>query len=353
MINADIFYKICVYLFSSADIFRHNKHDMNFQKVIYSLVLCLLFLVPLHAKVTRFLSGNQADVQPTLAGPILNFGGGGTDVDPAIQWMIDKARGCTDCAAKVDVVVLRATGSNGYNAPILAMNGVDSVETLVITERKDALKQPIIATIQNAEVIFFAGGDQCDYVKFFKGTRIERAVESVYRKGGAIGGTSAGLAIQSDFVYDACTGSVVSSEALANPYHPLINFSYNFFNWNNLQTTLTDTHFSQRDRMGRLMAFLARQIKDGRSETALGIAVSEATSVVVDENGLAKVMGNTAYFVLADHLPETCEPNMPLSYSNFKIWKVTQGQTFDLRNRPTTGFYNISISNGVLSGNPY
>ncbi len=326
---------------------------MNFQKSIFLFILLLITTDSVQAKVTRFLSGNSADVQPTLAGPILNFGGGGTDVDPAIQWMIDKARGCTDCATKVDVVVLRATGSNGYNSAILAMNGVDSIETLVITERKDALKQPIVATIQSAEVIFFAGGDQCDYVKLFKGTRIERAVETVYQKGGAIGGTSAGLAIQSDFVYDACTGSVVSSSALANPYHSSINFSYNFFNWNSLQTTLTDTHFSQRDRMGRLMTFLARQIKDGRSQTALGIAVNEATSVVVDENGLAKVMGNTAYFVLANHLPEICEPNTPLSYSNYKIWKVTQGQTFDLRNRPTVGFYNISVDNGVLSGNPY
>jgi cyanophycinase len=328
--------------------------NMNIKKHSFIITLfLLLFSVSVQAKVTRFLSGNAADVQPILAGPILNFGGGGTDIDPAIQWMIDKARGCTDCASKVDVVVLRATGSNGYNAPILAMNGVDSVETLLITERKDALKQPVIATIQNAEVIFFAGGDQCDYVKLFKGTRIERAVKFVYQKGGAIGGTSAGLAIQSDFIYDACTGSVVSSEALANPYHPLINFSYNFFNWIHLHSTLTDMHFSQRDRMGRLMVFLARQIKDGISQTALGIAVNEATSVVIDENGLAKVMGNTAYFVLADHSPETCEPNTPLGYSNFKIWKITQGQTFDLRNRPTTGFYNISVNNGVLSGNPY
>jgi cyanophycinase len=337
--------RLCVY--------NRVMQNINSGKNMLLIALFLMAVVSAQAKVTRFLSGNSADAQPILAGPVLNFGGGGTDIDPAIQWMVDKARGCTDCASKVDVVVLRATGSNGYNASILAMNGVDSIETLVITERKDALKTPIIAAIQNAEVIFFAGGDQCDYVKLFKGTRIERAVESVYRKGGAIGGTSAGLAIQGDFVYDACTGSAVSSEALANPYHSSINFSYNFFNWNNLQTTLTDTHFSQRDRMGRLMVFLARQIKDGRSPTALGIAVSEATSVVVDENGLARVMGNTAYFVLADHTPETCEPNTTLSYSNYKIWKVTQNQTFDLRNRPTTGFYNISVNNGVLSGNPY
>ena len=326
---------------------------MNRRLTAVILVL-LAFAVAAEAKVTRYLTGNAADVQPTLTTATLNFGGGGTDVDPAIQWMIDKARGCTDCAAKVDVVVLRASGSNGYNAPIYAMNGVDSIETLVITDRRDALKSAVVAAIQNAEVIFFAGGDQCNYVKNFKGTAIERAVKSVYRRGGSIGGTSAGLAIQSEFVFDGCQGSTISAEALANPYHSTISFTYNFFAWNNLQTTLTETHFAQRDRMGRLLAFLARQIKDGRSTTAFGIAVNEATSVVVDENGTARVLGSgAAYFILADHAPEVCAAGQPLTYSNYKIWKVTPNQTFDLQNRPTTGFYQISVTNGVLSGNPY
>ena len=326
---------------------------MNRRLTAVILVL-LAFAVAAEAKVTRYLTGNAADVQPTLTTATLNFGGGGTDVDPAIQWMIDKARGCTDCAAKVDVVVLRASGSNGYNAPIYAMNGVDSIETLVITDRRDALKSAVVAAIQNAEVIFFAGGDQCNYVKNFKGTAIERAVKSVYRRGGSIGGTSAGLAIQSEFVFDGCQGSTISAEALANPYHSTISFTYNFFAWNNLQTTLTETHFAHRDRMGRLLAFLARQIKDGRSATAFGIAVNEATSIVVDENGLARVLGSgAAYFILADHAPETCIAGQPLTFSNFKIWKVSPNQTFDLQNRPTTGFYPISVTNGVLSANPY
>lgn len=327
---------------------------------IYStfvFILLFSFLVhPANGSITRYVSGNRNDVRPTLFGPVLDFGGGGADVDPAIQWMIDKVRGCSDCLTKVDVVILRATGSNGYNAPILAMNGVDSVETFVITDRKDALNQITVAAIQNAEVIFFAGGDQCDYVKLFAKTRIERAVESVYRKGGAVGGTSAGMAIQGENVYDSCTGSVTSSQALANPYHSAISFTNNFFNWNDLQWTLTDSHFFQRDRMGRLFAFLARQIKDGHSTTSLGVAVSETTSLVVDQEGIATVKGDgsgQAYLVLADHPPEICEPLTPLTYSGFKIWRLTENQTFNLRQRPTAGFYLISVTNGSLNANPY
>lgn len=324
----------------------------------WSLATALLFTAlmaqPASAKVTRYLTGNAANVNPTLAGPALDLGGGGTDVDAALQALIDKARGCTSCATKVDVVILRATGSNGYNDYIYAMNGVDSVETLVITRASDSNTTAVETTVKNAEVVFFAGGDQCNYKTLFKGTKVETAVESVYARGGGVGGTSAGLAIQGEFVYDACTASALSSDILANPYHRSATFTYDFFAWNDMGDVLTDSHFVARDRMGRLMGFLARQIQDGKSPTALGLGIDEVSSVVVDKNGLATVMGTgDAYFVLADHFPERCAAGQTLNYSNFKIWKVSPGQTFDLRNRPTTGFYQISVTNGVLSGNPY
>src|SRR3954469_14432997 len=227
-------------------------------KSVLSCLLLALLAIPAQAKVTRYLTGNAAVVVVPLAGPAHDFGGGGTDVDAALQWIIDQVRGCTSCSTKVDVVILRSSGSNGYNDYIYAMNGVDSVETLVITSARDADTTAVETTVRNAEVVFFAGGDQCDYVKYFKGTKVQSAVQYVYAKGGGVGGTSAGVAIQGDFTYDGCTGSAVSSDALANPYHRTISFTYDFFHWPNMQDTLTDDHFVTRDRMGRTLAFLAR-----------------------------------------------------------------------------------------------
>lgn len=318
------------------------------------LLLAAALTLPAQAKVTRYLTGNAGDVVISMAGPAHDFGGGGTDVDAAIQWMIDQVRGCTSCSTRVDVVILRSSGSNGYNDYIYAMNGVDSVETLVITRASDSNTASVQDTVRKAEVVFFAGGDQCDYVKYFKGTLVETAVEDVYARGGGVGGTSAGTAIQGEFTYDGCAGSAISADALANPYHRTVTFTYNFFNWANLQRTITDSHFVTRDRMGRTLAFLARQIQDGKAASALSIAVNEVTSVVVDRNGLATVMGDgPAYFILADHAPEVCQAGTPLTYSNFKIWKVLPGGTFNLQNRPTTGYYLRSVTNGVISSNPY
>jgi cyanophycinase len=327
---------------------------MNRGWTMLSGLALLLAGLPVEAKVTRYLTGNAADVSLALTGPSHDLGGGGLDVDAGIQGMIDQVRGCTNCTAKVDVVILRASGSNGYNDYIYAMNGVDSVETLLITARRDADTAAVETTIRNAEVVFFAGGDQCNYVTLFKGTRVETAVESVYAKGGGVGGTSAGLAIQGDFTYDACSGSITSAQALANPYHRYATFTYDYFHWGNLQRVITDSHFVVRDRMGRLLAFLARQIQDGKATTALGIGVNEGTSVLVDRNGQAIVLGDgPAYFIAAEHAPEVCFSGSPLTYSNFKIWKVATGGSFDLRNRPSTGYYLRSVNAGVLSANPY
>ena len=321
-----------------------------------ALVLAFTLLsAPASAKITRYLTGNPGDVSPgPLAGPALNLGGGGTDVDAALQAMIDLARGCTDCATTVDVVILRASGADGYNDYIFAMNGVDSVESLVITKASEANSAAVVATVSNAEVVFFAGGDQCNYVRLFKGGALEAAVESVYARGGSIGGTSAGMAIQGEFIYDGCNGSATSTDILANPFHRRASFTYDYFSWNDMGDVLTEQHLVTRDRMGRLFGFLARQIQEGRTPSALGVAADEVTSIVVDRNGLATVYGEgNAYFVLADHFPEVCQAKTPLTYSAYKMWRRSPGETFDLRNRPTTPDYTISVTDGVLSASPY
>ncbi|WP_414753564.1 cyanophycinase [Anabaena sp. CCY 9910] len=309
------------------------------------------FISRLTAYLKLLFQGNTVEVLPALAGPVLNLGGGGPDVEAAIQWMINQVRG----TAKVNVVVLRTYGGNDYNHLIYRMSGVNSVQTLVISNRQDANRDDIVQKVLNAGVVFFAGGDQCQYIRSWKNTKLEKAVASVYRRGGAVGGTSAGAMIMSDFIYDACAceDPIETKDALEDPYQN-ITFTYNFFQWSHLQGTIIDTHFDSRKRMGRIMAFIARQIQDGVSRSALGIAISEETSVVVDKYGKAKVLGrNAAYFVLGDHPPEICKPRTPLTYSDYKIWRVPCGDTFDLNNPPARGYYFRSVKRGRFDSDPY
>ncbi len=304
--------------------------------------------------LTRYLSGSAQDVHPDLNGPSLLLAGGGTDQMAAMQAQIDAIRGCTDCERKIDMVVLRSTGADGYNSLVNDLKGLDSVESLVITQRSVAEQPDVIDTVAKAELVFFAGGDQCHYVSYFKGTGLERAVQSVFARRGGIGGTSAGLAIQGSMVYDSCRGSVTSPDALANPYHSSISFSHDFFAWPQLLQTITDTHFAQRDRMGRLMAFMARGLNETGAPVINGLAVDEQTALLVDKRGIATVFGkNKVYLVEANHQPEAAIPGRPLNYSRFRLWRFANGQSFDLNRRDMPGMYTISVRDGQLSMNPY
>jgi cyanophycinase len=324
-------------------------------------------------KLTASLLGNAADsaaaVNP-LSGPVLIIGGGSTDVDRAYQTGIDLERGCNTaaCAPKSDLTILRVTGTDAYNPSLINLTGVDSVETLIMTKVTDANLASVETKIKNSEWIFYAGGNQCDYTTIFKGSKVDTATKFAYARGASVGGTSAGAAILGEYVYNGCASSqgTTSAQALANPYDSGISFTYGYNNFNFMNKTITDQHFKARDRMGRLLAFLARQIKDGKTSIVWGVAVNEQTAVVVDKNGLATVVRNdgifggnpvpapsadpVAYVILLDTPPTTCVAGSPLTASGYKVWKLLPGQTYNLATRPTTGFsYTLSVSAGVVS----
>jgi cyanophycinase len=349
---------------------------------ILSCLLMVFFSAPAWAEVWHQLDGNEHDVNPQLMGPVYNLGGGGKDVDPAIQWMIDQVRGCEDCAKTVDLVVLRFLTDEDQSAwdesekqPNIPKNylnyhsllidsqqrlqGLDSIETFVFTNpsRQEAQQSNIAQAIKNAEVIFLAGGDQCKYVRNFKGTAIESAIESVQARGGAIGGTSAGAMIQGEWIFNACSDSVISDDALVDPYEDIL-FTDNLFQWAALKGTIVDTHFYQKDRMGRSMTLVARLLRDGITPRALAIGIDEGTSLVINQKGVAQVIASkkdgSAYLILGDHQPEVCEPKTPISFSNYRIWRIRSGEEFALKNLPTTGYYQVSVKQGRLSSsNPY
>ncbi|MFF0658566.1 hypothetical protein [Micromonospora tulbaghiae] len=189
----------------------------------------------------------------------------------------------------------------------------------------------------------------------WKGTALEASVESVVAKGGGVGGGSAGHHVNSDVVYDACTASATSSGALANPYDRSLTFTTGMFRWPNYAGTINDSHFVTRDRMGRTMAFVARAVKDGlvTGGKAWGVGVEEGASLFVDRAGRATLSGPSAYVVLGDHQPEVAVSGQPLTYTNFKIWKLTNGQSYDFANRPTCGYYLRSVRAGVPDAGLY
>ncbi|WP_225803687.1 hypothetical protein [Streptomyces sp. NK15101] len=313
---------------------------------------------PAHAAADRIRLGSTSDVgRSSWNGPAFTMNGAGGIVTASMSRAIDEIRGGT---GTLDVVVLAGSApTSGSKTPecdaITGLAGVNSCTTWTLTAASDGNNSQVNTDVRNAEFVYFAGGDQCRYAAW-KGTALEASVESVVAKGGGSGGGSAGHHINSPIVYDACNGSVTSAEALANPYDRYISFTTGMFEWANYGSVINDSHFVTRDRMGRTMSFLARAVKDGLAPggAAWGVGVEEGGgSLFLDRNGTATQYGKDAYVVLADHQPEQAVDRKPLTYSGFKIWRLTPGSTFDFKNRPTCGYYLRSVTNGVADANLY
>jgi cyanophycinase-like exopeptidase len=157
--------------------------------------------------------------------------------------------------------------------------------------------------------VFFAGGNQTKYFDVFHDTRVADAINRlVNEREGVIGGTSAGMhAIGTPIHTPRGSGnSVLSTDSLMDPYlldaekkgSASVTFSEGLFDLPGMHGVITDTHWSERDRLGRSLVFLARALADGTrrlGELSL-IAADEGTAVVVDQAGIARVYGKGSAF---------------------------------------------------------
>ncbi|WP_254047182.1 hypothetical protein [Streptomyces aureus] len=337
---------------------RLSRQTAPLAVTLIAVTAAMTIQQPAHAAAERIRLGGTSDVSRTSwNGPAFTMNGAGGVVAASMTRAIDDIRGGT---GSIDVVVLSGSApTSGSRTPecdtVMGLTGVNSCTTWTLTAATDGNNSQVNTDVRNAEFVYFAGGDQCRYTAW-KGTALEASVESVVAKGGGSGGGSAGHHINSPVVYDACNGSVTSAEALANPYDRYISFTTGMFQWANYGGVVNDSHFVTRDRMGRTMAFLARSVKDGLTTggAAWAVGVEEGGgSLFIDRNGMATEYGKDAYVVLADHQPEQAVDRKPLTYSGFKIWRLTPGGTFDFKNRPTCGYYLRSVTNGVTDANLY
>lgn len=305
---------------------------------------------PAAATYKHYLTGNPADVIRPTSG-LLVLQGGGDDVDENYIQMGAKGGGG-------DFVVLRATGGDEYQAYIYGLCHCDSVETLIVDSRAAAFDPYVVETVRNAEALFIAGGDQGNYVRYWKGTPLEDAINFVAAKPAPVGGTSAGMAILGEFAYSAMTPeSLTSATALANPYAADLTLERDFLVLPRLTGIVTDQHLQERDRIGRTVVLMARLLQDGWTTDARAIAADRETAVHIDPaTGVAQVFATKdhptpyAYFMSADRLPEHCKPGEPLTFSQVNVYRLGPGGRFDLAAWQGEGglAYQLSVESGVL-----
>jgi len=283
-------------------------------------------------KYFRVGNAKDASVKPHAGYALM---GGGKDLDEAFQWLCGRAPGG-------DLLVLRAGGGDDYNPYIRKLCKLNSVATLILPTRA-AAEDPFAAkTISSADVIFIAGGDQANYINFWMGTPVQTALNDAILRGIPIGGTSAGLAVLGEYAYSAQGDKpddkdLDSRTALENPFHPRVTLVRGFLEIPTLEGIITDSHFAKRDRMGRLLAFLARlNSPDNKGQPASapnirGIGIEERAAVLLEPGGHATVVGyGCAYFVDPYDKPALLAPGKPLTMGEIGVQKVEPDETFNL-----------------------
>lgn len=291
---------------------------------------------------TSYFTGDDTDVGPeTLGGLVLM--GGATENDQAMQWFLEKANGG-------DVVVIRTSGSDGYNNYLYSDLGVvvNSVESIVLNNAAAANDPYVIEQIENAEALWIAGGNQWTYINEWRGEGVGDAINYLLNeKGAVVGGTSAGMAVLGGTYFTAENGTITSATALSDPFHSNVTLGYgDFLTADYMENVVTDQHYNNPDRRGRHVTFMARMEND-LGQRAFGIASDEYTAVCVEPDGTARAFGDYpefndyVYFLQSncfENGPEVIEPNTPLTWNRdnqaiqvFKVPASNSGENyFDL-----------------------
>ncbi len=277
-----------------------------------------------------YLTGNAADVQKPTRG-LWVAQGGGDDVDENFRRMGEYGGGG-------DFVILAASGAGEDNEYVFGLCGCDSVETIVLDGGTATADPFVVEKIRNAEAIFISGGDQSNYIRHWKDTPVEDAINFVAARPAPIGGTSAGMAVLGGYVYSAeGKESLTSAAALADPYAPDLTLARGFLALPRFENIITDQHLQERDRIGRTVALLARLQADGWSASPRAIAADRETAVHIDPaTGMAEVFATAdhptpyVYFMTAATRPLRCKAGEPLTTGAIEVYRVGPGGRFDL-----------------------
>lgn len=213
--------------------------------------------------------------------------GGAAEVDAASGTFVAAAGGG-------DVLVVRATGSVDSYTPYFfselgAAPAPASVSTVRIPDRAASADPGVQCRVRGAEALWMAGGDQADY--FGWEIALHTALSGVHARGAAVGGTSAGAMALGSPAFTAALGSVSPSQALADPLGPAVTLAVSAFAAPEMAGVVVDTHFTARQREGRLLAFLARALANSAAAEVRGLGLDEQVALTVENDRFVVTAG--------------------------------------------------------------
>ena len=279
--------------------------------------------------VRQYAIGNWARHGSTPPSPGTLLMGGGDWVPSAMKWFVDHSGGGR-------VLILRASGDDNLQRQLYDdIGGVAAVRTLVFEDRSAAFDEGVADVISQADAIFLAGGDQARYIRFWKDTPVQQLLNAHIESGKPIAGTSAGLAVLGGWAYGALDdGSIDSPSAMADPLGEAITLERGFLNVPFLDNVVTDTHFAQRDRQGRLLAFVSKARSLAGHSSIYGLGVDEDAALALEADGRARLHrldpAHLAWVIAPDRDAAAPAPGEQLQQRDVQIIGINARSELDL-----------------------
>jgi cyanophycinase len=238
-------------------------------------------------------------------GSLIIVGGGGMPVDVTKKF-VDLAGG-PDAQFVVLPISMPDPIPATSDGRFLKRYGVKNITVIKSRDPKEMDSDETLAILKKAGGVWFDGGRQWRFVDAYEGTKFEQELHNVLKRGGAIGGSSAGATIQGEYL---CRGDPLGpNPIICEGYEKGMAF---------LPGVGIDQHFTQRKRhpdMTKLMATYPQ---------LLGIGLDEATAIVV-KGHVAEVMGRgKAHFY---------DRRKPVDKDKPDYEAFSAGERYDLKDR--------------------
>jgi len=249
------------------------------QNSMKRVVIAILVVVDLGAamEAAEFPTPQRSEIDPAGIPGALVICGGGELPQEALRQFRHLAGGDD---ARLVVIPTAAENADAKAAEDWSeewhARGFPAVDVLHTRERSVADTEEFVAPLKEATAIWFVGGQQSRISSAYIGTRVEHEIMALLRRGGVIGGTSAGAAIQSRLMIASGNPEAVLMQGL-----------------DLLPGAVIDQHFKVRNRQPRLTAVLEEH------PGYFGIGIDEDTGIIVRGRCIEVVGKSTATVCLA------------------------------------------------------
>jgi cyanophycinase len=251
---------------------------------------------------------------------------GGNLIDPAIIDRFVALSGGGDARIAIIPTASSQPEMGTVYERLFARHGVGRAKSLPFDRRSDCDDQDWLGWLGDATGIFITGGNQLKLTTTLGGTPVARLMRIRNAGGVHVAGTSAGAAFLSEHM-------IAQGREGPTPHAGMVTMCAGLGLTNRV---IIDQHFSERDRLGRLLTALAY------NPFALGLGVDEDTAAFIGPEDVMEVMGSGGVTLVdpsdvgLSSIAEA-EPGDEVSLVGVKMHLLKAGSSFDLESRRPIG----------------